>query len=223
MLKRQHESTTFSQIPALPSVLFNICNQTWDSKSGSKFLASGLMIAYSKTLLTWDGTWEGVGHGTREGGRRSSKGSHGRRGAPKWREAVIEIYKSGARRRRGGLILLHLGGFWPVVTGVRHGGGNGRVWRWGILLLVFHCGAFVLFALNAAHCLAPPGRTQEEEEEVDWIKTELHRLKSSGRSRINDCNMKSACTGTNVRKWKCNDLILSCKSFFSLFFQPIRL
>lgn len=115
-------------------------------------IISAVLTSRSKTLLTGDGTREWVGHRTGERRWRSSKGSNGRWRATKRREGVVEIYCPRARRRWGNLTLLQLGGFWSVVTDVRRGGGIG-VRCLGVLWLILHCLAFVLFALYAPHLL----------------------------------------------------------------------
>lgn len=124
-----------------------------------KAIISIVRTSYNKTLLTWDSTRERVGRRTGEGGRRSSKGSHGRRAA-KRREGVVEVCSPRARWGGGRLVLLQLGGIRSVVTDVRCGYGGVGVWRRGVLWPILHRRAFVLFALNAAHRLALPGQTQ---------------------------------------------------------------
>lgn len=113
-----------------------------------------MKTSVNKTLLTWDSTREGVGHRTGEGGRRPSEGSHGRRGAAKRREGVVEVYSPRAWWGGGGLILLQLGGIWSVVSYLRCGGGGVGVWHRGIFWTILHRGTLVLFALYAAHRLA---------------------------------------------------------------------
>lgn len=125
----------------------------------------------SSALLTWDSTRERVGHRTREG--RPSEGSHGRRGAAKRREGVVEVRSPGAWWGGGRLILLQLGGIRSVGTYVGCGGGGVGVGHRGILRPILHRRAFVLFALYAAHRLALPGQTQHQA-----VKFNASRLKN---------------------------------------------
>lgn len=141
-----------------------------------KTIISIIMSSYNQTLLTWDSSRKRVGHRTGEGGWCPSKGSHGRR-ATKRREGVVEVCSP--RAWGGGrLVLLQLGGIRSVVTYVRCGYGGVWVWHCWILWPILHRRAFVLFALNATHCLALHGQTQHKTVNVtpaDWrIQHPIH-------------------------------------------------